>query len=296
MDFLNKLVAQNYPHNYTVAAPTLDRLPGLKASSFAIAGFSSGAILTNNLCNSDPTLWDGCGSFCGGLPMTPAKPSSIKAIHTWRRLLQKKGNAKDHVFKGKKWYILRQKNDALATPAVIGVQPQYYKKLGANVKYDVKAGTHLMPTLTKFKTSKWEKHLATNLPQNLGYDGAGDFLRHIYKDIKPRVANWQKFGKLKIVSQKKYQFGKKSGLDDKMFLYVPTKCEKGGCRVQFFFHGCIQSYRKVSMLFAKRTGFLEYAASNNIVVVFPQSNDAAHAYCWDNEGWTGPEFTTKKGL
>lgn len=53
-----------------------------------------------------------------------------------------------------------------------------------------------------------------------------------------------------------------------------------------FFHGCIQSYIKATLRFAYESGFLEYAASNDIVVVFPQTNDPEHAFCWDFGGWT----------
>jgi hypothetical protein len=55
-----------------------------------------------------------------------------------------------------------------------------------------------------------------------------------------------------------------------MFLYTPNACKKvGTCRLQIVLHGCIQGYPKVGMDFAKKSGFLEYAASNNIVVIFP---------------------------
>jgi hypothetical protein len=50
------------------------------------------------------------------------------------------------------------------------------------------------------------------------------------------------------------------------------------------------------MLMAKRSGFLEYAATNDLIMVFPQINDPEHAHCWDMLGWTGPEFTTPEGI
>jgi poly(3-hydroxybutyrate) depolymerase len=61
-------------------------------------------------------------------------------------------------------------------------------------------------------------------------------------------------------------------------------------------HGCVQSYKKANSLFAQRSGFNEYAATNDLIVVYPQINDAEHAHCWDMLGWTGENFTTKEGV
>lgn len=104
----------------------------------------------------------------------------------------------------------------------------------------------------------------------MGYDTAGEFLKFAYNNIKPRTMNWRNSsqGKFTVVSTKSYQIGT-TGLDNSMFVYTPTNCEKGGCRALFMFHGCNRSYRKATRLWAERTGFLEYAASNDIVVVFP---------------------------
>merc|ERR1712147_560001 len=164
--------------------------------------------------------------------------------------------------------------------------------LGMKVLVKDNEGPHIMPTVTK-TPYKLNASIAFLLPQNMGgYDGAGEFLRFTYKDIKNRTNDWAKHGEFIIASQKSYQIGNNHGLDDKMFLYVPHNCKKGGCRTHIFLHGCIQSYRKGSMLVAKRSGFLEYAATNDIVVVFPQINDPEHGYCWDMIGWTGENFLT----
>ena len=125
------------------------------------------------------------------------------------------------------------------------------------------------------------------------YDGAGEFLRFAFDNIKPSVGNWADYGTLQAVSTKSYKTASTKGVDDSMFLYLPNNCKKGGCRAQIMLHGCIESYRKASKLWAERSGFLEYAASNDIVVVFPQTNWPEKAYCWDLQGWTGSGFTTK---
>jgi hypothetical protein len=64
-------------------------------------------------------------------------------------------------------------------------------------------------------------------------------LRHTYSNVKARTADWKKHGEFVVVSQKKYQLAEKHGLDDKMFMYLPNNCKKGGCRAVFFLHGCM---------------------------------------------------------
>jgi hypothetical protein len=100
--------------------------------------------MTNNLCNQDPTTFEGCGSFCGLLPaldkVGKTLPSDAKTIKSWRQVLQKKGNAPDSAFKGKKWYFYKGSKDSFAN-TFLGYFPRYLKKdLGVNVAQKVDIG------------------------------------------------------------------------------------------------------------------------------------------------------------
>ena len=178
--------------------------------------------------------------------------------------------------------MMIQKQDRLVPKAGFGNLDTYFRKLGANVNYVEIDGTHIMPSISKGSNYNFSTLFTSLLPRDVNkYDGAGEFLKFTYKNIKPRTDDWRKHGDFIVVSQKSYQFGEKHGLSDKMFLYLPKNCSKGGCRAHIMLHGCLQTHRKAGMLFAKRSGFLEYAATNEIVVIFPNTDDDAHAHCWD---------------
>jgi hypothetical protein len=56
-------------------------------------------------------------------------------------------------------------------------------------------------------------------------DGAGEFLRHTYGKVNAPTDDWSKYGEFFAVSQKKYQFAAKHGLEDFLFVYLPNKCK-----------------------------------------------------------------------
>merc|ERR1719231_1770074 len=73
------------------------------------------------------------------------------------------------------------------------------------------------------------------------------------------------------------------------YLYVPESCENGEyCSLLVHFHGCTLSSKVFRDVYARTTGLLEYAATNNIVLLFPQNDDAVTfpgateemPYCW----------------
>ena len=63
-----------------------------------------------------------------------------------------------------------------------------------------------------------------------------------------------------------------TSFDEKGYIYIPTSCQanRAPCVVHLAFHGCNQGVQSVGDVFVKHSGYLKYAESNNIVVVFPQ--------------------------
>jgi hypothetical protein len=67
---------------------------------------------------------------------------------------------------------------------------KYLKKLKVKTKYVVLNSTHIMPSISK-SASKAPKKIQMLLPTNVSnYDGAGKFLKFVYKKIKPRTNAW----------------------------------------------------------------------------------------------------------
>jgi poly(3-hydroxybutyrate) depolymerase len=109
---------------------------------------------------------------------------------------------------------------------------------------------------------------------------------------------------------------------DKGFVFVPIGCQNGGrCRLHVAFHGCAQGYgfssgastskslyggRNGWTHFVENAGYNEWADVNNIVVLYPQvaqrqlSDSVSLQYsnpfgCWDQWGYTGPNYHTRGG-
>lgn len=65
------------------------------------------------------------------------------------------------------------------------------------------------------------------------------------------------------------------GLNTKGYYYVPSACKDGSvpCGVHFEFHGCEQSVDYLGEDFVIHAGYNDWAESNNIIVLYPQTHN-----------------------
>ena len=63
-------------------------------------------------------------------------------------------------------------------------------------------------------------------------------------------------------------------------------------------HGCKQGRELLGTYYAQNTGYLEWAAANDIVVLFPQAKSmTGNPFgCWDWWGYTNSSFTDRNGV
>ncbi len=83
----------------------------------------------------------------------------------------------------------------------------------------------------------------------------------------------------------------------KGMLYVPDDCRRQmGCRVHIAFHGCGQNRASVGDTFITDAGYLAWADTNRLVVLFPQvaQNALNPQGCWDWWGYTGRDYLTRQ--
>ena len=81
----------------------------------------------------------------------------------------------------------------------------------------------------------------------------------------------REFNQIEFVDSMVHQF---NGLDQIGYIYYPFKCIDGNitCKIHFFFHACgeqVDSLDNSGLDSITKLGFLEYAAANNLIVVFP---------------------------
>lgn len=131
---------------------------------------------------------------------------------------------------------------------------------------------------------------------NCNYDTAGAILQSMYGTLKPPVAAVN----ANLISFSQADFGDASTpLYASGWVYVPSACAAGAaCKLHVALHGCQMNPQFIQAQFENLTGFNEWAESNNIIVLYPQSamlNSANPYACWDWFGFTGSNYVTKSG-
>ncbi|CAF1089685.1 unnamed protein product [Adineta steineri] len=92
-----------------------------------------------------------------------------------------------------------------------------------------------------------------------------------------------------------------SSFDKEGYVYYPTNCTKGEkCPIHVALHGCEQGKWRIGDVFAKKTGYLEVAELNNIIILFPQiiathSDPSNKEGCRDWWGYTSSNYANKLG-
>jgi poly(3-hydroxybutyrate) depolymerase len=128
------------------------------------------------------------------------------------------------------------------------------------------------------------------------YDSAGEMLRTFYGELAPKGAmvaeNLKKFSQA--------DFGNaQTPLFPEGWVYIPAKCAQGEqCRLHVALHGCLMNPDFIQDKFELLAGYNEWAETNKIVVLYPQSAKLGQANpyaCWDWFGFTGENYVTKSG-
>lgn len=176
----------------------------------------------------------------------------------------------------------------------------YYAHYGADIKYvNNMAAEHAFPTDLERNENPCEFFGAPYI-NNCGFDAVGDMFSHIIsKDLNPRNMDWESAGDLIVFDQTEFvnplYVYNTSSLDTHGYAYIPHSCETEECQVHVSIHGCHQGREVLESEFAENTGYLEWAASNNIAILFPQAkaNDLNPKGCWDFWGYTGIDYASK---
>ncbi len=289
-------------------------LPALQlAPKLSVSGLSSGGYMANqfHLAFSDKVT--GAGIIAAGpygcaqnsLPVALEhcfnKDSSAPDLAKAAALLQQQAEAGTIAplsnLKDSPVFLLHGSADKTVHAKVSDALATQYQQLGAKVQYvSDKAFGHNFPTANA--GAGCELSEAPYLGA-CGYDAAGALLKHLYTDLKAKVDKTS--GQLLILQQQELAGETASTLGDTGYLYVPTSCTKGStCTLHISFHGCKQYAGAVGDAYAKGTGLNEWADSNNMVVLYPQTEKSAMAPfnpngCWDWWGYTDANYANQQG-
>lgn len=126
---------------------------------------------------------------------------------------------------------------------------------------------------------------------------AGKFLSYLYENLdkdfqlKPRDYNWEAVGTLLKYDQHEFVHEKvaEDGFTDFGYVYYPNTCvatPEKKCKVHVFIHGCEESADINGDVSVRWNGFVEYAASNDIILVFPQNKSHNRVVGDDEQCWS----------
>jgi hypothetical protein len=95
--------------------------------------------------------------------------------------------------------------------------------------------------------------------------------------------------------------GNASGIsmDNTGWVYVPSACASGqACRLVIALHGCLQYQGIIQQQFVQMSGLNEWADTNNIIVLYPQTISSSSSPsnpegCWDWWGYNGADYALK---
>jgi predicted esterase len=286
----------------------------IDATATSASGLSSGAFMAVQFHVAFSSSMSGVAAFAGG-PFGCAAGSALAALTTCMssstaldpapflaatKAAAARGAIDDPArLKGQRVFLFGGADDTTVNPAVMDGLRDYYAAFvsGGDLAFERRrAGTaHTMPT------ESYGGDCATSASPYLGscgYDGAGAALAHLHGPLAPRAATLS--GTFVTLSQGEVVAAPAShSLAEAAIAYVPASCAAGErCRVHVAFHGCKQSTSAVGDAFYKHAGYNEWADTNHLVVLYPQTIATQGTNpngCWDWWGYDSPEYATKSG-
>jgi poly(3-hydroxybutyrate) depolymerase len=282
----------------------------------SVSGFSAGGFFAVQFHVAFSSIMTGAAIFAGG-PFYCAQGSvttaltscmsvttapNVAPLVTATQQMASAGTIDDpsHL-SGQRVYLFGGAQDTTVNPVVMDSLSAYYGSFlsTSDIKYDSRhtGATHTFPTLSYGNScgvseSPWVSQC--------GLDAAGTALSQIYGTLAPAATTLS--GAFVTLAQGDFIASPAShSLGDTAYAYVPASCAAGAsCRVHVSFHGCVQEVGSVGDAYYKHAGFNEWADTNHIIVLYPQtiasnvspSNPNA---CWDWWGYDDPNYANKSG-
>lgn len=207
----------------------------------------------------------------------------------------------------KVWLLHGSLDTRIIRPVNNALYAQYQQIVSSdNVHYVTdQAFAHLMPTRSNGGDCKRSE---SPFIGNCKFDAAGEILQYIHGTLQTPLNNEQTAAAGKLITFEQASLAKldstqinDAGMHKNGFAYVPKSCNEGqDCTVHISFHGCNQSIDNVNNKYASLSGFNNWAASNHIIVLYPQVEKSSFMpmnpqACWDWWGYTSADYANKNG-
>jgi hypothetical protein len=202
---------------------------------------------------------------------------------------------------GDRVWLFHSPQDSVVAPAVGDAAARFYEAFLADGDlrrvHDVPAA-HGWPTRA---TGAPCDETGSDFINACGFDAAGELLRHLYGDLRPPSPadpGGTESGGTLIALDLAPWLAPGSGMAQEGFAFVPRGCATPtDCRLHISFHGCQQQAERLEARFARGVGLNEWAAANDIVVLYPQISRSLMnpQGCWDWWGYTGDAYDQRAG-
>lgn len=238
-------------------------------------------------------------------PSAPKAESSVRFINeAWqRRVIDDPANLADD-----RVWLFHGEHDEIVPEHVARTLEQVYRALGvrelqADWNLHGRSASHGMPVArmgrSKFPVRECDEHEPPFVLQ-CGFEAAELLLRHLYpQSFGPASDDPHRDGTLFAFDQGEF-FGagqRTVSLARVGYAYIPATCFTQKCRLHVAFHGCKQDLASIHDDFIRDAGYNRWAASNGIVVLYPQATSSSlnPNACWDFWGYTGPGYYGQEG-
>lgn len=292
-------------------------LPPLKLdANITLSGLSSGAYMAGQYHLAFAEHVDGVAMIAAG-PVYCAQNSlglalehcfnkatsapDMAAINAYIKQQQAEGHlAPLSTLVDDKVWIFHGSKDATVYPALATTLYQQYQqwlKPDNIALLNDKAFGHTFPT-DRTDLGRCDQSESPFLA-SCSYDAAGTLLQFMLGDVQAKSSHTT--GQLYAINQHQLATAAAATLAETGYVYIPKSCESGQqCRLHVSFHGCKQNADNVGEAFVSGTGLNNYADSNNLVILYPQTsasniNPFNPNACWDWWGYTGANYATRNG-
>ncbi|GGX84785.1 depolymerase [Litchfieldella qijiaojingensis] len=288
--------------------PTLSPLPVLTIDPDAISviGVSSGGYMATQLAVAFPERFHGLGVFAAG-PWGCAQGALSRALRQCMQaslgppelndLAERHAEYRDNGQVGpreelthQRVYIWHGEADTTVDPTLGATLAEQYRAWlddgDAQLRLEMgeNAG-HGWPVDNQGDTSTLADCAEGGSPHLLAcdVDGAGDALSWLYENLEPPER--ARPGMLWTFDQAPFDGGR--SFDEQGYLFVPKVCEEGAeCGLVVALHGCDMGRERIGETFVRHSGLNEWAATNELIVLYPQATASLPnpRGCWD---WWG---------
>ena len=314
------LVLAGFIAGPAIAAPPSLPAYGADPKQTSVSGLSSGASMAVQLQVAYSRSIIGAGVIAGGpyycaannvlfagicmgqVPFVPPNPmrmvNAAKSFASARRI-----DPLSHLRK-RRIYVFSGTDDDVVRQQAVDATVSFFRLVGVpaeNLKYvnNMPAGHAVItPSFGNDCSANAAPYISHCDVGSEAYDQAGEILQHIYGALNPRVDIPK--GQIVSFNQRSYAAAA-TGMADTGYLYVPQSCSSTGarCKIHVALHGCVQAAESVDNQFYSKTGYNNWADSNNILVLYPQVNKSTRPYnpqgCWDWWGYSGKNYAFKSG-